>query len=166
MLTGELVARAGAAAAVERRLFEVLGGWVAAVEEPEVKVALRVASFRHAAHADLFDNLVGPGGPGTTAAGDEAAAGAAGGENPLLGTLLVAETTPQRLAALHGAVLPALIEGYERWLAAAVADAAAGGPAARALTLVLADDRAELAAGRALLERIEQREPAEGHQSH
>jgi len=36
---------------VERRLFEVLGAWAPQIPEPEVKLFLRVESFRHARHA-------------------------------------------------------------------------------------------------------------------
>jgi citrate lyase beta subunit len=127
-------------AAIERRLFEVLGGWVHEVPEPEVKIALRVASFRHAWHAELWDGLVG-GGPAAVAV-------------PLVEAVASAKSTAQRLTGAFAVVVPGLVAAYERQFDAASADVAAGGPAVRILSLALADDRAELAVGRRLLDAL------------
>lgn len=127
-------------AAVERRLFEIVGGWVPTVGEPEVKVALRLASFRHAWHAELWDGLVREGPPAPAVGVVEGLVGAA--------------STAQRLTGMYAVVLPELIGAYERRLEVATADVAAGGAAVRVLTLALADDRAELAAGRQLLDGV------------
>ena len=139
-------------AALERRLFEVVGAWVPDVDEPDVKVALRVASFRHAWHAELWEGVV------RTGAGVEAGPAS-------LPELEAATSTDERLAAFYGRVLPALIDDYDRLLAEAEGDVAAGGPLRRVLTLVLADDRAELAAGRALM-HVQPRGASKGVESH
>ncbi len=39
--------RAGAARWLDARLFEILGGWVAGVPEPEVKIALATQAGHH-----------------------------------------------------------------------------------------------------------------------
>ncbi|HVL29081.1 MAG TPA: hypothetical protein VM263_10260 [Acidimicrobiales bacterium] len=142
-------------AAVERRLFEVVGAWVPDTPEPEVKLALRLASFRHAWHAELWEGLAG--------------AAPLHPEEADVGPLLAAVTTAERLTAFYGVVLPGLVGGYERLLGEAADDVAAGGPLRRLLTLALADDRAELAEGRRLLAEHGHGEPpapSEGHQSH
>ena len=137
MRSTELDHLARRSAAVERRLFEVVGGWVPDIVEPEVKVALRVASFRHAWHAELWEGLARPGSA-------EEASGV------VLRQMEAAATTEERLGSYYGGVLPALIDEYESHLAEAEADVAAGGPLRRVLGLVLVDDCAGLAAGRAM----------------
>ncbi len=142
--------------ALERRIFEVVGGWVPDVPAPEVKVALRVASFRHAWHAELWEGLARPG-PGDRGRAE-------------LTALDGASTTEERLEAFYGQLLPGLVEDYDRLLVEAEADDAAGAPVLRVVTLALADDRAELAAGLRLLGRlrsdraVEPQERAESHQ--
>ncbi|MFP5318672.1 MAG: hypothetical protein ACLGI2_10310 [Acidimicrobiia bacterium] len=136
MLTAELAAKARHYGGIERRLFEVLGGWAPAVPEPEVKVALRVASFRHAWHAELWEGLVRA--PVEAEAGD--------GAGGLVESLAAVLSTGKRLEAYYGDVLPRLVGEYEALWHRAEDDVAAGGPLRRVLSLVLADDRAELAA--------------------
>jgi hypothetical protein len=126
---------------IERRLFEVLGGWVLSEAVPEARLMFDVYSQQHAWHAELWSQrlpvldgldpatltlppsvevdsmitLLAGGGPG-------AAAG---------GTLL-------RLVGLARVVLPRLIAGYGLHLrrAAPVAD----GPVVRSLRLVVRDE--------------------------
>ncbi|HEY8527030.1 MAG TPA: hypothetical protein VIL48_18810 [Acidimicrobiales bacterium] len=134
---------------LETRLFEVLGGWVQSVPEPEVKAHLATHSRRHAWHAELWhghlpdvadidaDSLVAP--PGDRA--DEA-----------LAALAEPEPTIERLTGLYRVVLPRLVTATSRVLArtSAVADAAL----ARSLRFVLGDDLDEWRDGEALLQAL------------
>lgn len=130
--------------ALERRLFETLGGWVPSVAEAEVKLLLRVHSFRHAWHAELWAGLLPVG-------EDEASATLARPISSLLDGLAQVAGTAQRLTAAYRVVLPRLTETYT-----AVRDGLSepsGGPAARVLRLVLEDDLEACRAGTVLLER-------------
>ena len=145
----ELGAAARHFAAVERRLFELLGGWVTSATEPEVKVALRVESFRHAWHADLWTGLRGPNAMAEVAPG---AAAESPAERPeLLAVLAELTGTAERLEGLYRVTLPALVEDNRRRRDEAIADLAAGGPVARVLGLVLADHEAALASAERLI---------------
>ncbi len=55
----------GAYSMVERRLFEILGGWSAVEEAPAVRVFFDVQSRQHAWHAELWNDLSASGGPQT-----------------------------------------------------------------------------------------------------
>lgn len=140
-------------AAVERRLFEVVGSWVPATPDAETKLVLRKASFRHGWHSGLWEGLLPVGSPAAPEGSDALA-------------LPAGATTTERLEALYGVVLPALVADYERLLIEAERDVAAGGPLRRVLRLALADDRAELAVGKALLGRMGPREPSMGDDIH
>ncbi len=144
MLTAELRALALHFAGLERRLFEVLGGWVPSVPEPEVKVALRVASFGHAATARMWESI-------TPASAAPAAAVAV---PPVLASLAEAEGTGDRLAGAYRLVVPALVTAYGRRLPAATADVAAGGPLARVLGAALAGHAAAVLEGERLLASV------------
>ena len=151
-------------AAVERRLFEVLGGWVPSVPEAEAKLLLRAHSFQHAWHADLWEGITPRAGPGSgavtgAAAGavGGAAAGAVGGiaagaigPDDLLGPLAGASSTVERLAAAYRAVLPDLVGEYLDLRRRA--QPASDGPVLRVLGLILADEEAASAAGESLLQ--------------
>ena len=141
MDTATLAGVAAYYAALERRLFEVLGGWVPAVEEPEAKLLLRVDSFRHAWHASLWDDVaprvtvaVEPvGGRAVEAALDELAA-APGAD-------------AERLGAVYRVVLPGLVEEYR---------ALAGeGPVGRAVGLMIADDEQSVRRAQSVLAAID-----------
>jgi hypothetical protein len=124
---------------VERRLFEVLGGWVPSTPEAPVKLALARQSRHHAAHAaavevvlpDTRDHdpatLVQAPEPRVATLLDELAGRA--GTGPRL-RLLVEEALPEQVAACEGFL--------------AEASAVRDGPAIRALIFVLAEERAEL----------------------
>jgi hypothetical protein len=135
--------------ALERRLFEVLGGWVPSVPEAEAKLLLRSHSFQHAWHAELWDGTA----PRAGGARPQAGVGAAAAE---LVTVLesVPETasTADRLGVAYGDVLPRLVGAYrDTGLTAAPAS---DGPLVRVLSLVLADEEPALAAGRLLLDGL------------
>ena len=91
-----------AAAALERRLFEVLGAWAPEAAEPEAKVLFRVHSFQHARHAELLEAGGWDRGDGAlspiAALVEEVAAGPA--------------DTVARLSGIYRNVLPALIDLY------------------------------------------------------
>jgi hypothetical protein len=128
---------------IERRLFEVLGGWVPSEPVAEARVAFDLYSQQHAWHAELWsarlpvlDGLD----PATLTVPPSAEvdrllvrlAGAPPGEAPALGGTLL------RLVGLARVMLPRLIAGYGLHLrrAAPVADA----PVVRSLRLVVRDE--------------------------
>lgn len=124
-------------ARLERRLFEVLGGWVPSVPEPEVKLILRAHSFRHAWHAELWESL------GTAAAVPAGAMDDVAALAPRVQVMARLEGTGARLEEAYGHVLPVLVRAYSAVLAAVLAQSAGTeGPSARALALMLADDEA------------------------
>ncbi len=138
----ELRAAAGHFASVERRLFEIAGGWVPTVGEPEVKVLLRVQSFAHAWHADLWDEVEPRSGPAIDDAIGQAGA-EAGGEagaalRPVLDAVEDATRTVERLGGLYRVVLPRLADAYRALSDEAVP--ASDGPLVRALSLMLSDE--------------------------
>jgi hypothetical protein len=128
---------------IERRLFEVLGGWVVSEPVPEARLMFDVYSQQHAWHAELWaerlpvldtvdqatltlppnvevDRLLGM------------LAGGVPGQAPAAGGTLL------RLVAMARVVLPRLVAGYGLHLrrAAPVAD----GPVVRSLRLVARDE--------------------------
>jgi len=128
---------------IERRLFEVLGGWVATEAVAEARLAFDVYSRQHAWHAELWaerlpvlDGLD----PATLTLPPSVEvdrllallAGAAPGQASVAGGTLL------RLVGLARVVLPRLIAGYGLHLrrAALVAD----GPVVRSLRLVVHDE--------------------------
>jgi hypothetical protein len=137
------------AAAVERRLFEVLGGWVPTVYDAEAKLLLRVHSFQHAWHADLFTGLgrsVGPAAWEGGVAGARLAALAAA-----VDAMAALHRTSDRLVAVYRVGLPHLVATYG---AVAAAASPADGPLGRVLNLVLADDEAARREGERVVQRL------------
>lgn len=136
--------------AVERRLFEVVGGWVPVVEDPATKLCLRALSFRHAWRAELWEDLLPVASAGETDAGPVAAEPPGAGEPAvagLLGAVAAIEDGPPRVGALAGSVLPLLARTYEE--EPAHLTVAAGGPARRVVGLAaasVAEDRAAVEA--------------------
>jgi hypothetical protein len=172
---------------VERRLFEVLGSWVASEPVPEAQVLFDIFSQQHAWHAELFadrlpaldsvdtnslmvppsievDRMLGVLG-GTVPAGEHAAASGTlmergeGSGAPAGGTL-------PRLVGVGRVVLPRLVTGYTLHLrrVGPVVDA----PLARCLRLVLRDEveqwQAVEALTQALLRRPHDVAVVTGHQ--
>jgi hypothetical protein len=128
---------------IERRLFEVLGGWVTSEPVAEARLMFDVYSQQHAWHAELWaarlpvlDGLD----PATLTLPPSVEvdrllalmAGGAPGRAPAAGGTLL------RLVGLARVVLPRLIAGYGLHLrrAAPVAD----GPVVRSLRLVIRDE--------------------------
>jgi hypothetical protein len=128
---------------IERRLFEVLGGWVASEPVAEARLVFDVYSQQHGWHAELWaerlpvlDSLD----PATFTLPPSAEvdrllsllAGDSSGQAPAAGGTLL------RLVGLARVVLPRLIAGYGLHLrrAAPVAD----GPVVRSLRLVVRDE--------------------------
>jgi hypothetical protein len=135
MTLDESARRLGALTWAERRLFELLGGWVVTTPEASVKLALAGASRRHGDHALALAVLL----PDTRDHDPEAlvAPGPEAGE--AFAAAASAASSGARLEALDavGAV-------HLRALEAFVADAAEvrDGPAIRVVGLVLAEDAA------------------------
>ena len=158
---------------VERKLFEVLGSWVASEPVPEAEVLFDVYSQQHAWHAELFadrlpaldsvdpnslmvppsievDRMLGVLG-GTVPVGEHAAASGtlmergSGSGTPGGGTL-------PRLVGVGRVVLPRLVVGYTLHLrrVGLVVDA----PLARCLGLVLRDELEQWQAVEALTQAL------------
>jgi hypothetical protein len=145
MTIDESARRVGSIVWAERRLFELLGGWVPSTPEPPVKLALARRSRHHAAHAATLDVVL----PDTRDHDPRALVAAADPEDPGRFAELAALTgTDARLACLVDDLLPQRLEACEAFLASA--SAVRDGPAVRALILVLAEERAELTDLRAL----------------
>lgn len=140
----ELATRAGHAAWLEGRLFEVVGGWVVSTPEADAVAHLATQSRRHAWHAELWADRIPeativdaaavtrPASPAVASAIERAAA---------------LDGTPARLGAL-ARLLSVLLDEYgaHRARTSPVCD----GATARTLDLVMSDLRADLAA----LERL------------
>lgn len=118
---------------LERRLFEVMGGWVPDTSDTEIKLRLRAQSFQHAWHADLWANLL----PAAEEDGERAAGG--GRLEEAVEAMAEAPDTAARLECAYRVVLPELVATYTSFRDHA--SSAADGPLVRALSLMLADDR-------------------------
>jgi hypothetical protein len=142
----ELASACRSFAALERRLFEVLGGWVPIVPEAEAKLLLRSHSFQHAWHAELWDGIAPR--VGRQAGVDGPAAELV----PVLERVPDIASTADRMRAVYGDVLPRLVGAYRdmRDTTAPASD----GPLVRVLTLILRDDEPALASGQLLLDGL------------
>jgi len=137
----------GAYAWLEERLFEVLGGWVATVAEPEVKLRLAADSHHHAWHASLWRERL----PELRElAGTEFVVPAGEQEAAFVAALAASATTLERLVGVYRVVLPRQVARYSchRAQASTVTD----GPTIRALDLVLADELTDWRAGELLVQ--------------
>lgn len=146
---------AGGHAWRERRLFEIVGGWVATTPEPEAKLLFDRHSHHHAWRAGQWwdrlpvladvdrEELAGTAGPGMAAA---------------LEVLAAAESTTARLAGTARFALPRLWSGYEGHRR--VADDVADGSSLRTLTIVMADVTADWQEAEARLQNLIDREDA------
>lgn len=137
--------RAGAARWLDGRLFEILGGWVASVPEPAVKIALATQSAHHGWHATLWDERL----PTLHDVDPATWIRAPRGIEPALATLAEAKGTIERLAGVHRALLPRLAAAHADHLerVSPVAD----GPTIRTLRFVLQDQREDQRIGERLL---------------
>jgi hypothetical protein len=127
----------GHATWIERRLFEVLGGYVQTVPEPSVKLALARHSRHHAWHAELLEPLR----PDTRDHRLEVRGPLDAAWRTRVNRMLAASTTAVLLDRLLE-TLVGTIALYEQYLGAtrAVRD----GPIRRVLGLVVEGERAEL----------------------
>lgn len=144
----------GAYVWVERRLFEVLGGFAGTETLPAAALFFDVRAQHHAWHAVLLAEQL-PEVPGLDH--DALTVPPASGAAQALGSLAAAPEAVGRLAGLVRVVLPRLVAGYRTHLAlvAPVADA----PLERALRLVVHDEVDALLEGEALLERLGAADP-------
>lgn len=145
----------GAYVWVERRLFEVLGGFVATEPVPAAALFFDARAQHHDWHATLLaEQLPLLPGIGHDTLAVPPNAGVAAALDGLAGTT----DAMARLAGLGRAVLPRLLHGYRAHLAgtAPVADA----PLARVLGLVVHDEADAVRGAEALLERLGAADPA------
>ncbi len=139
MTIDESARRLGVIVWWERRLFEILGGWVASTPEPAVKLALARQSRHHAAHAAAVEAVL----PETRDHDPASLVAAADPDaSALVEPLAASTTTEARLDVLVDDLLPRQLAACESFLAAA--SSVRDGPAIRALIFVLAEERAEL----------------------
>jgi hypothetical protein len=141
----------GDACFLEGACFEVLGGWVASVPEPEVQLMVARHSRHHGDHALRLAELL----PRTRAHDPAATLAAVDGRWGPTIELVRGEPgapTVDRLAGLYQALLPALVARYDRALTEA--SPWSDGPLLRAVRTVADEERGDLAEGLALLERV------------
>jgi hypothetical protein len=148
----ELGAAARHYAAFERRLFEVLGGWVPTAPEPEVKLVLRAHSFQHAWHAELWDDLAPRTGPAPMAGAGAGVGAGMADLHSVLDTVAARTSSVERLVGAYEVVLPKLVQAYTHL--ADRAQPASDGPLVRALERMLADDRRAVTEGESLRRRL------------
>ncbi len=121
----------------EMRLFEILGGWVAQVPEPDVKVRLGACSAHHAWHAELWQHRL----PELADLHPAALTVAANAELEAFVEALAApagaDLTLEKLVGVYRVAVPWSVAAYTFHLhrASSVADA----PTIRSLRQVLAD---------------------------
>lgn len=140
--------RAGAARWLDARLFEILGGWVASVPEPEVKILLATQSAHHGWHVALWDERL----PSLHDVDPASWIGPAPGVAPAVAALAEATGTVERLVGVHRVLLPRLAAAHADHLerASPVAD----GPTVRTLRFVLQDEQEDQRAGERLLHQL------------
>jgi hypothetical protein len=141
----------GHACWLETRCFELLGAWVPVITEPELKLLAARHSRHHGWHVELLSEVL----PATrdhdprrlVAPADVrwgAAVDLVGGD--------ATTTTAERLTGLYQALLPRLVVSHVAALDAT--SPVSDGPVARRLRIVIEDERADLAEGRAALETL------------
>jgi len=137
-LTIDDVARfLGHAVWLERRLFEVVGGWVRSTADPALKLDLAREARRHGAHVEVLEPLR----PDTRDHDTETASPLNASWRSAFARLLAATDTRTRLERL-AETLRAAVAGYEEVLRelAPVRDAGSR----RALLVVIEEDRSAL----------------------
>ena len=140
--------RAGAARWLDARLFEILGGWVASVPEPEVKIHLATQAAHHGWHATLWDERL----PTLHDVDPSTWVQPAPGVQPALARLAEATGTVERLVGVHRVLLPRLIAAHAEH--AEQASPVCDGPTVRTLRLVLQDEQEDQRAGERLLHQL------------
>lgn len=140
--------RAGAARWLDARLFEVLGGWVPTVPEPEVKIAVATHSAHHGWHASLWDERL----PTLHDVDQASWIAAAPGVEAVIERIAAATDTVERLVGVHGVLLPRLSAAHAAHLTSA--SPVSDGPTIRTLRLVLQDELEDQRAGERLLQSL------------
>jgi hypothetical protein len=125
---------------VERRLFEVVGGWVASTPEPEVARWFAMASHHHAWRASLWEER-------RPVLHDVTVPAETGAWPTALELVAAVHETARRLAGLE-AVLDVLLAEYER--ARSEAGEVADGPLRRGLHLAIPDATEDRQSARSL----------------
>jgi hypothetical protein len=149
---GESAGRAGAHCWVERRLFEVLGGWVVGTAEADAKLLFDCLSQHHAWRADQWwDRLPVLADVERNALCHPRDDGSGLGVE-VLAALEQQDGTVRRLAGAYRVVLPRLWSGYEHHRRAA--DAVADGATLRTLGIVGPDTAADWHQGELVLQGL------------
>lgn len=147
----DTAAALGHACWLEARCFELLGGWVAHVDDAEVKLLVARHSRHHGWHVELLAELLP-----ATRDHDPRRVVSPTNDRWARAVQLVAgdvtTTTLDRLAGFYQALLPRLVVGHAETLDAT--SRVSDGPLARRLRLVIEDERADLAEGLAVLESM------------
>ncbi len=147
---GETAQRAGHYEWTERRLFEVLGGWIATVPELDVKVRLSAQCHHHAWHAELWHQRL-------PALREMDADQPTGAPNEAMVAFMAAvegaaapDQTLERLVGVYRVLVPELVAAYTHHLdhTSPVTD----GPTIRVLKLVLHDEMEEWRDGEMLIQ--------------
>lgn len=145
----ETARRLGAYRWVELRLYEAMGGWVPSIPELAVRVAVGSACRDHAWHAEVWRDRF-PDARGFDV--DALTAPAAPAVADLLAAVAGATGTLERLVGAYRVVVPRLVAAYTAHLNHT--SAAADGPVARSLRLVIADEVAAWREGELLVESL------------
>jgi len=129
-------------------MFEILGGWVATVAEPEVKIAFATQASHFGWHTTLWGERL----PWLHGVESLSWVAPAPGVEPAVALLAEASHTVERLVGVHRVLLPRLIAAHSDHLdsASPVTD----GPMIRTLRLVLTDEAEDQRAGERLLHTL------------
>ncbi len=133
----ETTRRLGSYRWVELRLYEAMGTWVDTIPEPDVRVAVGVACGAHAWHASLWPVGAEPADPGVA---------------EVMAAVASATGTLERLVGAYRVVVPRLVAAYTAHRNHT--SAAADGPTARALGLVIVDETAAWRDGEMLVQSL------------
>jgi hypothetical protein len=130
---------------LERRLFEVVGGWAATTPEDEVKVHLATVCHHHAWRAELFERLLP-----NAYAGPRDALTRPPDDGDVVERMATLETTVERLAGLYRVIVPRALASYRSYLEDR--SPATDGPVIRTVRIITTDVRDDWALGEALLQ--------------
>jgi len=148
----ETASRVGHYKWIEMRIFELMGGWVAAVPEPDIKLRLGTHCYHHAFHAELWHKRL----PELRDMNPERLTRP---PNPEMEAFVAAMGDPyapgesiEKLVGLYRVLLPHLIGAYtyHRNNTNQITDA----PTIRALELCLRDDMEEWREGEMILQSL------------
>jgi hypothetical protein len=147
MTLDESAARLGACRWLEARRFEVLGGWVLSVPEPDAKLLFARHSVHHGWHAELLAGCL----PSTKDHDpDRSTAPPRSGVAALLDELAGLTGTLDRLVAVYQLLGPEQISTYDRFLDAT--NPATDAAVRRVVRIVVQDQVDQVTEGLALVE--------------